>query len=140
VQNIKGENCLVVPPVDLIVRALHYLYVCKATATVIVPFWSSSQFWPILSRKYVSFVVGYQFFSGRHSLVYGRNTNSLLGSDRFFGDILAVRLQFDYWVERFVSARLIAKENKALALKQLYQILKVDIVKCDFIGRHWPKC
>ena len=96
VQNIKGENCLVVPPVDLIVRALHYLYVCKATATVIVPFWPSSQFLPILSRKYVSFVVGYQFFSGRHSLVHGRNINSLLGSNRFFGDILAVRLQFDY--------------------------------------------
>ena len=44
VQNIKGENCLVIPPVELIVRAPHYLYVCKPTATMIVSFWPSSQF------------------------------------------------------------------------------------------------
>lgn len=96
VQNLKGENCLVVPPVELIVRVLHYLYVCKATATIIVPFWPSSQFWPVLVRKCVNFIVGYQLFSGRTALVHGRNTNSLLGSNRFWGDILAVRLQFDY--------------------------------------------
>jgi hypothetical protein len=32
----------------------------------------------------------------------------------------------------------IAKESKALALKQLSQMLEVDVVKCDFISRHWP--
>jgi hypothetical protein len=45
-QNIKGENCLVFPIADLIVRALHYLYVCKATATMIVPVW------PILAHTF----------------------------------------------------------------------------------------
>ena len=27
VQNLVGENCLVVPPVSLISRAIHYLYI-----------------------------------------------------------------------------------------------------------------
>lgn len=94
VQNIKGENCLVVPPVDLIVRALHYLCTCKALATVVVPFWPSAQFWPVLSRSYVNFIVGHRSFNGRTALTHGKNTNSLLGSDRFFGDILAVRMDF----------------------------------------------
>ena len=96
VQKLIGENCLDVPLVDLIVRALHYLYVCKATATIIVPFWPSYQFWPLIARKYVDFIVGYRFINGKSALEHGKNTNSLLGSDSFFGDILAVRFQFDY--------------------------------------------
>ena len=38
VQNLEGENCLVVPPVSLIARAIHYLHVSKAIATTVVPF------------------------------------------------------------------------------------------------------
>jgi hypothetical protein len=38
VQSVTGENCLVVPPICLIARALHYLQKHKAKATVIVPF------------------------------------------------------------------------------------------------------
>ena len=51
VQNLDGENCLVVPPVSLIARAIHYLRVSMAIATIVVPFWPSSYFWPIISRK-----------------------------------------------------------------------------------------
>lgn len=32
VQNLPGETCLVMPPVSLVIRALHYLYACRATA------------------------------------------------------------------------------------------------------------
>ena len=53
VQNLEGENCLVVPPVSLIaIRAIHYLHISRATATLVVPFGPSSyQFWPTISRR-----------------------------------------------------------------------------------------
>ena len=92
-QNLEGENCLVVPPVSLIARAIHYLHVSRAVATLVVPFWPSSYFWPIISRKFSRFVVGYKFFEAT-ALEQGRNVNSFLGSDRFTGFILAVRMKF----------------------------------------------
>lgn len=94
VQNLHGENCLIVPPVDLIGRAIHYLYACSATATLVVPFWPSSYFWPVISRKFYSYIVGYTLFDGKDALMHGRNTNSLLGSERFYGNVLAVRMKF----------------------------------------------
>lgn len=92
-QSLEGENCLVVPPVSLIAKAIHYLHVSKAIATIVVPFWPSSYFWPIISRKFSRFVVDCRCF-GATALEQGRNTNSFLGSDRFTGFILAVRMKF----------------------------------------------
>ena len=48
VQQLAGENCLAVPPVDLIIRTLNYLYACRATATLVVPFWPSAHLTNIL--------------------------------------------------------------------------------------------
>ena len=93
VQNLEGENCLVVPPVSLIARAIHYLHVSRAVATLVVPFWPSSYFWPIISRNFSRFVVGYKCFEAT-ALEQGQNINSFLGSDRFTGFILAVRMKF----------------------------------------------
>jgi hypothetical protein len=68
VHNLEGENCLIVPPVDLISRSLHYLYARKATATLVVPFWPSSAFWPVISRKYSRFILGSKLFRGKDAL------------------------------------------------------------------------
>ena len=43
-QNLEGQNWLVVPPVSIISRAIHYLHVSRATATIVVPFWLSPFF------------------------------------------------------------------------------------------------
>ena len=51
VQNLEGENCLLVPPISLIHRTVHFLYTSNAIGTLVVPFWPSSHFWPIISRK-----------------------------------------------------------------------------------------
>ncbi|CAB4013206.1 Hypothetical predicted protein, partial [Paramuricea clavata] len=91
VQSITGENCLVVPPICLIARALHYLQKHKAEAAVIVPFWPSSYFWPVILRHMASFIVEYKVINGREVLTHGRNANSLLGSERFCGKLLALR-------------------------------------------------
>lgn len=94
VQKLANENCLVVPPVFIIGRALNYLYAQHACATVVVPFWPSSYFWPVISRKFYHFIRGYKIFYGRDALVHGKNTNSLLGSGYFNGRVLALRMVF----------------------------------------------
>ena len=38
VQNLEAEISLVVPPVSLIARAVHFLSVSRAFATIVVPF------------------------------------------------------------------------------------------------------
>ena len=68
VQNVVGENCLVVPPICLIARALHYLQQQEGRATVIVPFWPSSYFWPVVSRHLADFIVEYKVLNGRKAL------------------------------------------------------------------------
>lgn len=101
VQNLTGENCLVVPPVNLIHRTIHYLFTFKAVATLVVPVWPLSHFWPTYSRNFFSFVMVYKLFSGRTVLEHGWNTNSLLHSKRFFGQMLVVHVKFwlhDHWV------------------------------------------
>ena len=44
VQSLESENYLVVPPVVLIARVLHYLKVERALATLVIPFRPSSSF------------------------------------------------------------------------------------------------
>ena len=72
VQNLTGEKfALLYPPVNLIYRTIHYLYTSKAVATLVVPFWPSSHFWPIIGRKCFSFVMDYKLFSGWTVLKHG---------------------------------------------------------------------
>ena len=57
-QELSSENCLGVPPIALVARVIHYLSLQKATATLVVPLWPSSSFWPLLTSKYQSFIKG----------------------------------------------------------------------------------
>ena len=88
VQNLSEENCLVVPPITVIARALFYLRKQKAKATVLVKFWPSSYFWPVITKQLAHYVIDYAVFNGS-ALEHGRNTNVLLGSNRFLGEIIA---------------------------------------------------
>ncbi|VDH91887.1 Hypothetical predicted protein [Mytilus galloprovincialis] len=44
----RGINGLFVPPVSLIPRVLMYMRQCKAVGTLILPYWPSASFWPML--------------------------------------------------------------------------------------------
>ena len=57
-------------------------------------FWPSGYFWLVITRKFRDYVTGYEAFKGKWALRYGRNTNSLLGSEAFDGDVLAIRMNF----------------------------------------------
>ena len=91
-QSLESENCLVVPPVMLIARVLHYL---KGTlATLVIPFWPSSRFWPLITCIYAAAVQGYDMKDGCRALMHGRNTNFLLGSKSFRGQVAGIRFDF----------------------------------------------
>jgi hypothetical protein len=92
-QNLKGENCLVAPPVSLITQALNYLLSGVPVATVVVLFWPSAQFWPTIVRQFYKFIIDYKVFKGKDILWHGRNNNSIFGPD-FLGDMLAPRMDF----------------------------------------------
>ena len=94
VQNLESVNCSVVPPVSLIARALHYLSLQKARATIMIPVWPSSSFWPLLTSQYKSFMKGCFQQNGSETLSSGRNLNSFLGSVNFTGNVVAVSLEF----------------------------------------------
>ena len=93
-QELSSENCLVVPPVSLVARVIHYLSLQKAMATLVVPLWPSSSFWPLLTSKYRSFIKGYFTLNASQALTLGRNLSSFLGSPRFTGEVLALRFEF----------------------------------------------
>ena len=95
VQNLTNENCLAVPPVSIVSRPLHYFRGQKAAVTLVVPSWPSANFWSLIFSLYKAFVIAYKTFSRQRVLMRGRNTNSLLGSRRFKGDVLAIRFKFD---------------------------------------------
>jgi len=50
-QSLLGENCLVVPPVGIIPRVIHYLKSQQAVGTLVVPLWPSSYLWPLIAHK-----------------------------------------------------------------------------------------
>ena len=93
-QDLSSENCLVVPPVTLVARVIHYLSLQKAMATLVVPLWPSSSFWPLLTSKYRSFIKGCFRLNASQALALGRNLSSFLGSPRFTGEIVALRFEF----------------------------------------------
>ena len=93
-QELSSENCLVVPPVSLVARVIHYLSLQKAMATLVVPLWPSSSFWPLLTSKYRLFMKGCFTLNASRALTLGRNLSSFLGSPRFTGEVVALRFEF----------------------------------------------
>ena len=93
-QPLRGENCLVVPPVSFVPRVLHYMKCQHAVGTFVVPFRPSAHYWPLIMHKYNNYLVDYSIHVGKEVLSHGRNHNSLLGSDRFTGHIIVLRMEF----------------------------------------------
>jgi len=93
-QSLRGENGLLVPPVGIIPRVLHYLKSQQAVGTLVVPLWPSSHFWPLIAHKYSCYLVAHTIHVGNEVLTHGKNFNSLLGSDLFTENIIALRLKF----------------------------------------------
>ena len=93
-QELSSENCLVVPPVSIVARVIHYLSLQKAMATLVVPSWPSSSFWRLLTSKYLWFIKGCFTLNASQTLTLGRNLSSFLGSPRFTSEVVALRFEF----------------------------------------------
>ena len=83
-----------VPPVSIVSRVLHHMKSQNAVGTVILPFWPSAHYWPLLTNKYLGYISAYSTHIGSQSLMHGRNLNSLLGSKNFKGHVIALRMEF----------------------------------------------
>ena len=90
--NWNGENCLLVPPVCIVGKVLRHLQLCRAKGILLVPAWPSAHFWPLLVTEFAPFVQDSLRVRGKNVLCHGLNTNSLLGSPHFVGDMLALRI------------------------------------------------
>ena len=77
----------------LIARVLRYLKVQKPLATLVIPFWPSSSFWPLITCTYAAVQI-YVLEGGCRAHVQDRNTNSLLGSKSFRGQVAGIRFDF----------------------------------------------
>ena len=89
-----GENALMVPPIPKVGRVLRHAKICRAKGVLVVPFWSSSAFWPLLCGEYNRYISDFMVVKGKNVLQKGRNENSIFGSERFQGNLLALKLDF----------------------------------------------
>lgn len=100
-QNWSGEKNWLVPPIYLVNKVVKHIIVCRATGTLVIPKWQSAPFWTMLFEdKYVykPYVLDVlEFSETKRIFVQGNyNKNSLFGSDKFTGTVLAVRLDARY--------------------------------------------
>ena len=88
----SGEFVLLVPPVSIVGRVLHHMALCRSSGVLLIPCWPSAYFWPILINDFSCFILDIIKVKGSKILIQGYNRNSLLGSDRFFGFMLIIRI------------------------------------------------
>jgi hypothetical protein len=56
--NWHNENNWLCPPVNQIVKVIAHLSDCKSVGTLIVPFWPSAPFWPVLVPQPGTYMTG----------------------------------------------------------------------------------
>ena len=59
-QDWSHDNNWLVPPIHLISKTIVHVQACSAIATLVVPFWSSAPYWPLLHRaesQFYEFVI-----------------------------------------------------------------------------------
>jgi len=92
-----GENNWLVPPPHCVTRVIQHLIVSQGSGTLIVPYWPSSAFWPFLFRDAYhcqAYVIDRIVFPSASGIfILGDFKDSLIGSTKFTGQVLAVRIQ-----------------------------------------------
>ena len=82
-----GEFCWLVPPINLIPRAIKHICTSGCRAILTAPFWPSAVFWPFLvydDGNFRDFIVDVIFVeNGKDVFTHGANTMCLFGSDNF---------------------------------------------------------
>ena len=93
-QNWQHDNNWLCPPVGLIAKVLQHCRRQHARGTLIVPFWPSAYFWPLLKpngTQFASFVKSYERFYG---LYKSNELNTCAFNSAPTFDTFALKLQF----------------------------------------------
>lgn len=92
----SGHNNWIVPPISLIGKAIKHVQACKAVGTLIVPYWVSSYFWPLLcdlNGQFSKFVTDYIVFDDATDIfVTGKFSKTFFGTDNFKSSVVAIKL------------------------------------------------
>ena len=94
-----GENNFIVPPVSLVPRALAHMEASGAQGTIVVPFWPSAAFFPLIRKsgnEFQPFIKEAKIFKHGEGewLQQGANKTVFIGSEQFQSDVLALLVQF----------------------------------------------
>ena len=91
-----GEFCWLVPPVTLVTRVIRHVCLCKCKGILVIPYWPSAPFWPLLVDSQGSFnlfVIDYLFVeNGKDVFLHGSNKNAIFGSEDFSTPVLFLLL------------------------------------------------
>ncbi|XP_063416792.1 uncharacterized protein LOC134699035 [Mytilus trossulus] len=94
----RGINGLFVPPVSLIPRVLMYMRQCKAVGTLILPYWPSASFWPMLcpfGDGFISEVVdSIDLPTYKNAYIAGKSKKAIFGNVDLTFRMLALRMDF----------------------------------------------
>ena len=91
----ENENNLLVPPLSCISKVLHKCQTELVLGTLVVPYWVSAEYWPLLKPggQWQHFIADMEVFpNASHWLKLGLCTFSPLGSEKFTGDMIAFRI------------------------------------------------
>ena len=84
-----------VPPIYLLLKHMEY---CKAYGVLVLPYWSSAVFWPLIIDRPSTlkpFVKQALYFENpKYCVRQGPNKHCVIGSDQFKSPILALRICF----------------------------------------------
>ena len=94
----EGENNWLVPPVYLVPRVIRHMKAGREEGTLVIPFWPSAAWWPLLSPRsgqFYPWVLGWQDIPlHENTFLPGSATADLFGSGIPSSRILAMRLDF----------------------------------------------
>ena len=93
-QDWSGENCLVVPPIPIVARVIKLMFHNGFKGTLVVPYWTSASYWPLIAHRFLPNVKDRIIFPGNDALTQGINKKSLLGSPAWTGEVFAGQLDF----------------------------------------------
>ena len=93
-----NENNLLVPPVCMISKVIKHMETCKASGTLITPYWVSASFWPLVANSttnFKTFVKDYKIMDNSKFCVSQENSSKcLIGSKDFKSKIIAMKIEF----------------------------------------------
>ena len=96
----KGHNNWLVPPINLVGKAIQHCLACNAVATLVIPKWPSSSFWPFIFRNayntYTYILDVLEFDNPDGIFIQGSNYQSIFGSNAFSSSVLVVRIDGQY--------------------------------------------